>query len=521
MPKATLSLAKKEARDGEHHILVRLDITRTNRPQFKSAVTVRPEHFADGEIRIPSRGKLNAGLRESLLQKKKEVDAFVATLSAIAMALPEGALTRGDILEVYEAVKTISPSEISRTTIIARKRELEEAGNELARQLRESRHPGVLEYVQGRVRGMADGTIKRKGNNYTAHTLHTYRSFAALLERFCKEHPFGWEDIDDRLVDGFVLFLERDLCYMKKTVNKNLAVFCAMLNAAFKEGFRFNAAVLDRFPKLQVKAEDKVVEIYLTKEELQALYEMELEGEEADLRDVFLVGCYTSQRYSDYSRIRKENVGFNDGVGIITITQRKTGTEVSIPMLDDNLLRLLERHGYDLPRIGNGRLNAGIKEILRRLSATVPSLAREVPTRLTLTQLRMEREGRAEYRRDGNGDALVPRYKLVTTHTARRTGITLMYLDKILDTSEMMSISGHKTESVFFDYIKLSGIERATGIGKKVASARREAKVKALLLREFESMTAAELTSLLELARSRKTENGDAKPDNGKPDNGE
>ncbi|MCM1078281.1 MAG: site-specific integrase [Bacteroidales bacterium] len=507
MPKATLSLAKKSNAQGEHHILVRLDITRTNRPQFKSIVTVKPENFVDGEIKVPSRGKLNMALRESLLQKKKEIEAFVASISAIAMALPEQVQTRNDILEVYEVVKTVNPAEISRTTIIAKKRELNEANMELVRQLQEARRPNVMEYVRRRIKGMEDGTIKRKGNNYTYQTLHTYKGFANVLEIYSKEHPFDWDDVGNKLIDSFVLFLEKDLGYMKKTINKNLAVFCAMLNSAFKEGFRFNTTVLESFPKLQVKTDDKVVEIYLTKAELQALYDMRLRGEEAKVRDVFLVGCYTSQRYSDYSRIRQGNISFHDGIGIITLTQQKTGTEISIPILDDNLLRILEKYDYNLPYLSNYQLNKGIKTIVERLSKKVPSFAVELPTRLTKIQQRMEQDNKVVFKRNERGEVLIPRYSLVTTHTARRTGITLMYLDKILDTHEMMSISGHKTESVFFDYIKLSGVEMAAGIGKKVIRARKEAEVKALLLKEFESMSTEELAGLLELARERKGKN--------------
>ncbi|WP_298074864.1 hypothetical protein [uncultured Bacteroides sp.] len=67
MPKASLAIAKKSDCQGECRILVRLDITRTNRPQFKSPVSVSPPHFVDGSIKIPSRGKLNITLRESLL----------------------------------------------------------------------------------------------------------------------------------------------------------------------------------------------------------------------------------------------------------------------------------------------------------------------------------------------------------------------------------------------------------------------------------------------------------------------
>ena len=67
------------------------------------------------------RSKLNAQLRDNLLKKKADIDAYVASLLAIAMALPEDARTRNDTLEVYEVVKSVNPTEISRTTIIRRK----------------------------------------------------------------------------------------------------------------------------------------------------------------------------------------------------------------------------------------------------------------------------------------------------------------------------------------------------------------------------------------------------------------
>lgn len=259
------------------------------------------------------------------------------------MSLPEGTRTRKDILDVYEVVRSVNPAEISRTTIVAKKKEQAAANAELVRQLQEVCRPGLLEFVRKRLEGMRNGTIKRKGNNYTKETLHTYTGFANILENFVKLHPFEWEDINERLIDEFVLYME-EYGYMKKTINKNLAVFSAMLNTAFKEGYRFKTSVLDHFPKLHVTREDKVVEIYLTEEELQALYEMPLSGKEDKARDVFLVGCYTSQRFSDYSHITERNVSFHDGVGIITLTQQKTGTEVTIPILNDNLIRISTEH---------------------------------------------------------------------------------------------------------------------------------------------------------------------------------
>ena len=54
----------------------------------------------------------------------------------------------------------------------------------------------------------------------------------------------------------------------------------------------------------------------------------------------------------------------------------------------------------------------------------------------------------------------VSKHKLITTHTARRTAATLMYLADI-PTIDIMKITGHKTEKQLLDYIKVSKVETA------------------------------------------------------------
>ena len=108
MSQATLSLSKKANAQGEFPVIVRLDISRTNRPQFKSQIAIKPDYFEEGEIKVPMRGKLNAQLRETLIKRKADLEAFVASINAIAMALPEEARNRKDILDVYETVKSLN-----------------------------------------------------------------------------------------------------------------------------------------------------------------------------------------------------------------------------------------------------------------------------------------------------------------------------------------------------------------------------------------------------------------------------
>ncbi len=94
-------------------------------------------------------------------------------------------------------------------------------------------------------------------------------------------------------------------------------------------------------------------------------------------------------------------------------------------------------------------LNRYIKDILEDLSESVPTLKDKVPTNLTMKQKdALKKEGK-DPETDLNGNVLLPRFKCVTSHTARRTGITNMYLSHKYDIVQMMHVSGHKTQKDF------------------------------------------------------------------------
>ena len=80
-----------------------------------------------------------------------------------------------------------------------------------------------------------------------------------------------------------------------------------MADYAYEDGLHNNDRALNCFSKRKVEESDKAVEIYLTETELQALAEMELTGLKDQVRDIFLVGCYTCQRVSDYNNIQPED----------------------------------------------------------------------------------------------------------------------------------------------------------------------------------------------------------------------
>lgn len=388
-------------------------------------------------------------------------------LCAIEQALEE-LLAEGMFIdsEIDAAVERIVYAEIRE-----QKRKEEEERQARKQQREEARKKDVMTYLTFFIEGINEGTIKHNGNTYSPNTCKVWESFKLILARFMKKHPFTWETIDQRLVDKFLYMLEKDQ-YMPKTINKYLVCFRAMVGYAHKARLHDNAIAEKCFSKIRVRECDKAKEIYLTNDELQALFEMPLQGEDAIVRDVFLVGCYTCQRFSDYSTLSKANFTTTSrGTRVVRLVQQKTNTTVVVPIMNDNLLTIAERYGFNIPQISDVVLNRYIKDILKRLSATVPSLAITEVTKLTMKELSMEREGKITYQRNEDGEAIKPRYDLVTSHTARRSGITNLYLTGLFDTVQMMSVSGHKDQRTFHDYIKLSSDEIADRIMEKLRQA--------------------------------------------------
>lgn len=332
------------------------------------------------------------------------------------------------------------------------------------------RRKNIWRYLDEFVDGMKAGTRLNGNDRYSLQTCKAWGSFRKLYEKFDPEHRYSWDEIDRNFVVRFMAFLE-DSEFMLKSINKHLTTLRALVGYAYKDGLHENDRALLFFSKKKVEDSDKAAEIYLTESELQALYEMPLTGLKEQVRDVFLVGCFTCQRVSDYTAITEDCfMTTPKGTPIIRLIQQKTHTEVKIPIMNDYLRAICEKYKYKLPSIIDVIINRYIKGILKDLSQTVPSLGKKVKTRLTMKQRAKVETGEFEVEYDANGNVILPRYACVTTHTARRSGITNMYLTHRYTMLQMMHVSGHKTEKTFRDYIKLSSDEIADEINA-IASA--------------------------------------------------
>ena len=212
------------------------------------------------------------------------------------------------------------------------------------------------------------------------------------------------------------------------------------MRAAREENLHGNSTIESRkFRVLTAEVEN----IYLNETELRAIAAVDLKGEKAKeiARDVFLVGCYTAQRYSDYSTINEGNIRkLENGQTVIDLIQHKTGNHVVIPARPD-VLAILAKYGNTLPKSYEQKVNKHIKEIAREAGIIEP--------------IEIEYIENGEKKRK-----TVEKCDLVKTHTARRSGATNMYLAGIPSIA-IMKVTGHKTEKEFMKYLKISQEETA------------------------------------------------------------
>jgi integrase len=300
-------------------------------------------------------------------------------------------------------------------------------------------------------------THNNRTERYKPGTTKNYKGFQEQFNLFQNEkgRKFNFDDITIDLYDQLVVYFN-DKSYSPNTIGRHIKNLKVIMRVARDNGMHNNNE-MDRkkFKSMKVT----VNEIYLDETELNQMLELDLSGQhEKELaRDVFLIGCYTAQRFSDYSRIRKENIRkLSDGTMVIDIIQKKTGEQVLIPMRLE-LIKLLEKYEYNVPKIFEQKLNKRIKDVGEDAKITMPVIREKIQGGLKVA-------------------SSIPKNKLIKTHTARRSGCTNMYLGGV-PTLGIMKISGHKTEREFLSYIKTSKEQTAQTLNSHPYFTQRRMKV--------------------------------------------
>jgi len=244
-----------------------------------------------------------------------------------------------------------------------------------------------------------------------------------------------FKNIDLDFYNSFTQYLQ-DKKLAVNTIGKKIQTLKIFLNAAKEEGKNdFEAYRSKKFVAMTEESET----IYLTEAELTKIYEHDFSKESFNeqIRDLFLVSCWTGCRFSDISQITPESVS----EGLIHMKQYKTGKKVLIP-LHPVVTAILNKYNGKLPEVTtNQQFNRALKDI-----AEASGINEMTHKAITKGGIKVS--------------TAYKKYKLVTTHTARRSFATNLYKSGFPSIS-IMAITGHITEKSFLKYIKVTPDEHA------------------------------------------------------------
>jgi hypothetical protein len=272
----------------------------------------------------------------------------------------------------------------------------------------------------------------------------TFDYLKKYAEKIGKKIDF--KDINMDFYNGFTQYLQdeelnEDGTIKKKklsvnTIGKKIQTLKIFLNSA-KENSKNN---FDLYKSKNFATISEVAEtIYLNEDELTKIYNKDFSKNPGmdRVRDLFLIGCWTGCRFSDIEQITPDSISG----GFIHIKQYKTGTKVIIPLYPV-VTAILNKYNGKLPKaISNQKFNETLKDIAR------------------LSEIN-ERTHKAITRGGINVSKVYEKWQLCSTHTARRSFSTNLYLQDFPSLS-IMAITGHKTEKAFLKYIKVTPDEHA------------------------------------------------------------
>jgi len=262
-------------------------------------------------------------------------------------------------------------------------------------------------------------------------SMEVYRSTVKLLNNYSA--PKNFDDIGPEWFAKYQAYMEQHN-YSANYIGKNVAIIRELMTIARKQGLTNNTAYKDNTYR---KPSEEVDSIYLTENELLMMYGIELPDYLDKVCTRFMIGAFTGLRFSDSAKITHESIR----QGLIFDRNIKTGGDVVIP-IHWVVQQIMDQHPEGLPpAISNQKANVYLKEIGQRAGIDdVIQLNKTIGGKITSNSHK--------------------KYKLITTHTGRRSAATNMFLAGIPSIS-IMKITGHKTERAFMKYIRISTEENA------------------------------------------------------------
>lgn len=279
-------------------------------------------------------------------------------------------------------------------------------------------------------------------------TVKSYRQTYKHLKEFVEDTSYNldFDTVDEEFYSEFVDYMSNKTYgngkyYHLNTIGKHIKNLKTFMGDALYIGLHTNI----KYQRFKVLKEITTA-IYLTKEELQKLLNLRLNEPHLTLaRDIFLIGCELGQRISDYHDLEKQVIKKIDNNEFVEIKQEKTD-KIVLCHINSVIRKIMnERYAGKLPpKMAEQKINDYIKIVGNKAG-----IDEEIKVESTIG-------GKVCIK-------MIPKYKLIMGHSARRTFCTLKHKAG-MPIHDIMQLSGHTTEKEFMKYIRNPQEERVTQI---------------------------------------------------------
>ena len=271
-------------------------------------------------------------------------------------------------------------------------------------------------------------TVAWKSKRMGASYQHNYQTLLFHLDGFSKlyEADIFTNSVNEEFLDDFIVYLEGlnlRLTYINTLVN--------LIKSMIRKAGTYGYAVDTSYDDVDLDTEDPFA-VFLSMNEVTRIYYFKgLTRKQERIRDLFVVGCMTALRYSDYSTLTRQN--FSDGY--ITKITKKTGKKVIVP-LHDYVKEIYSKYEAEIEfGLSIQHFNRYIKKICEKVGLNNLITYNYTKGGVLVTETK-------------------EKWEMISSHTARRSAATNLYMTGRLKTYEIMSLTGHSTEKSFSNILR-------------------------------------------------------------------
>ncbi len=268
----------------------------------------------------------------------------------------------------------------------------------------------------------------------SSRTLALYQNVLDVFNLWASEHKASvtYDAIDLDFYTSYCTWLAETRGITDSTASNHIKVLKTFLKWAMLKGYH-NSRTYEQFFRDRRFGDT----ISLSTDELRTIRDLDLRDQPRleRTRDHFLLQCFTGMRYGDLIGLLPHH--FDEAVGIIRFTTKKTGTRCVIPITAP-LNKLLTNYPSKVFEFASDvKQNLYLKEVARLAGFN---------QQFTVTR----------YKGGRRVDEVKPRHDLVTTHVARRSFATIS-LRLGVPEAVIASVTGHSAKGMLQQhYIRLS-----------------------------------------------------------------